>query len=70
MLDQIKSMPAQKLFEAINESLLEINEAHKVKVIAAKESKKAAVPVPQSFKRLLKQYSGILQDFCKRKELD
>jgi len=39
-------MPTQKLFEAINESLIELNEAHKVKVTQAKENKKSAPPLP------------------------
>ena len=63
-------MSAQKLFAAINESLLELNETYKQKVVTAKEGKKAAPPLPQSLKRLLKEYAGIMQDFANRGELD
>ena len=54
VLDQIKAMPAHSLFAAINESLLQLSEAHKQKGAAAKQGKKTAPVVAQSFKRMLK----------------
>ena len=62
-------MNTHTLFHGINESLLKINETHNIRVNQAKESKKGAPPLPQSFKRLLKQYSSILQEHAKSNEL-
>ena len=70
MLGQIKSMSKSRLFAAINESLLELNETYNQKLMSAKAEKKAAPPLPQSLKRLLREYAGIIQDFANRGDLD
>ena len=61
-LSQIKSMPLQKLFDAICDSLLDLATQHRTRVTQAKSQKKAAPQVPQSLKRLIRAFCQIMQE--------